>query len=74
MNSGLPRGGVDSGAPDRGTPVFLESFSAPFWNEKNHPIVVCTDDKGVFNTSLNQEYRLMHDSTGAKHTLTIRAI
>ena len=38
-----------------------DSHHFNFWNEKNHPLVICTDDKGVFNTSLNKEYRLMHD-------------
>lgn len=27
-----------------------------FWYKKNHPCVLCTDDKGVFATSLSQEY------------------
>ena len=41
-----------------------DSHHFHFWNEKNHPLVVCTDDKGVFGTSLNKEYKLMHDELG----------
>ncbi|XP_074651028.1 N6-Methyl-AMP deaminase-like [Tubulanus polymorphus] len=29
-----------------------------FWYERNHPCVICTDDKGVFATSLSTEYQI----------------
>lgn len=29
-----------------------------YWYKKNHPCVICTDDKGVFNTSLSEEYQI----------------
>ena len=35
-----------------------------FWNEKEHPLVICTDDKGVFNCDLNSEYLLYHENMG----------
>ncbi|XP_071844424.1 N6-Methyl-AMP deaminase-like isoform X2 [Apostichopus japonicus] len=29
-----------------------------YWLNKNHPVVLCTDDKGVFSTNLSEEYRI----------------
>lgn len=28
------------------------------WRKENHPLVICTDDKGVFSTSLSEEFSL----------------
>ncbi|KAG0724135.1 Adenosine deaminase-like protein A [Chionoecetes opilio] len=28
------------------------------WRKENHPLVICTDDKGVFSTSLSEEFVL----------------
>ncbi|CAG2214522.1 Adenosine deaminase-like protein A,Adenosine deaminase-like protein [Mytilus edulis] len=28
------------------------------WYQRNHPCVICTDDKGVFNTTLSEEYQI----------------
>ncbi|XP_028562480.2 N6-Methyl-AMP deaminase isoform X1 [Podarcis muralis] len=33
-----------------------------FWYNLGHPIVLCTDDKGVFATDLSQEYQLLADT------------
>ncbi|XP_053128586.1 adenosine deaminase-like protein isoform X2 [Hemicordylus capensis] len=33
-----------------------------FWYNMGHPIVLCTDDKGVFATDLSQEYQLAADT------------
>ncbi|XP_062819386.1 adenosine deaminase-like protein isoform X1 [Anolis carolinensis] len=33
-----------------------------FWYNIGHPLVLCTDDKGVFATDLSQEYRLAADT------------
>lgn len=30
-----------------------------YWYSKQHPCIVCTDDKGVFSTTLSEEYSLM---------------
>uniref|UniRef100_A0A0B7APX1 Adenosine deaminase domain-containing protein n=2 Tax=Arion vulgaris TaxID=1028688 RepID=A0A0B7APX1_9EUPU len=27
-----------------------------YWQDKNHPVILCTDGKGAYNTSLSQEY------------------
>ncbi|KAJ7311262.1 hypothetical protein JRQ81_006876 [Phrynocephalus forsythii] len=33
-----------------------------FWHRLGHPVVICTDDKGVFATDLSQEYQLAADT------------
>nr|XP_060611737.1 adenosine deaminase-like protein [Anolis sagrei ordinatus] len=33
-----------------------------FWYNMGHPLVLCTDDKGVFATGLSQEYQLVADT------------
>ncbi|XP_072837756.2 N6-Methyl-AMP deaminase isoform X1 [Pogona vitticeps] len=33
-----------------------------FWYRMDHPVVICTDDKGVFATNLSQEYQLAADT------------
>uniref|UniRef100_A0A6J0SVE0 N6-Methyl-AMP deaminase isoform X2 n=1 Tax=Pogona vitticeps TaxID=103695 RepID=A0A6J0SVE0_9SAUR len=33
-----------------------------FWYRMDHPVVICTDDKGVFATDLSQEYQLAADT------------
>jgi adenosine deaminase len=34
------------------------------WYQMGHPIALCTDDKGVFSTSLSEEYCLAHRKLG----------
>ena len=29
-----------------------------FWKERNHPLIICTDDKGIFSTTLSEEYAI----------------
>ncbi|XP_066491393.1 adenosine deaminase-like protein [Tiliqua scincoides] len=33
-----------------------------FWYNMGHPVVLCTDDKGIFATDLSQEYQLVADT------------
>ncbi|XP_042333257.1 adenosine deaminase-like protein [Sceloporus undulatus] len=33
-----------------------------FWYNMGHPVVLCTDDKGVFATDLSQEYQLVAET------------
>ncbi|XP_068459628.1 adenosine deaminase-like protein [Clinocottus analis] len=35
-----------------------------YWYQRGHPIVICTDDKGVFSTDLSQEYQLAASTFG----------
>ncbi|XP_029009380.1 adenosine deaminase-like protein [Betta splendens] len=38
-----------------------------YWYQLGHPIVICTDDKGVFCTDLSQEYQLVSSTFGLSH-------
>ncbi|XP_055011068.1 adenosine deaminase-like protein isoform X1 [Boleophthalmus pectinirostris] len=35
-----------------------------YWYHMGHPIVICTDDKGVFATDLSQEYKMVATTFG----------
>lgn len=35
-----------------------------YWYQRGHPVVICTDDKGVFCTELSQEYQLAASTFG----------
>ena len=35
-----------------------ENHHLPLWHKRGHPIVICTDDKGVFSTTLSEEYAI----------------
>lgn len=39
-----------------------------FWDGKNHPVILCSDDKGVFSTSLSEEYCLAAGAFGLSKT------
>lgn len=39
-----------------------------FWYNMGHPCVICTDDKGVFNTSLSEEYAIAARTFGLGRT------
>lgn len=36
-----------------------ESHHFARWYERCHPLIICTDDKGVFSTSLSEEYAIV---------------
>ena len=36
--------------------ISYEEHPLKFWLECNHPVVLCTDDKGLFDTQLSKEY------------------
>ena len=38
-----------------------ENHHLLWWYRKGHPIIICTDDKGVFSTSLSEEYHIAAD-------------
>ncbi|VDO92476.1 unnamed protein product [Soboliphyme baturini] len=43
----------------------VESYEAhhmEFWRKKNHPIVLCTDDKGIFLTCLSREFTIAQNT------------
>lgn len=33
-----------------------ENLHFKYWFQENHPCIICTDDKGVFDTTLSEEY------------------
>ena len=37
----------------------MEDIHFQFWYNKQHPVVICTDDKGVFSTTLSDEFALV---------------
>ncbi|MPC39324.1 Adenosine deaminase-like protein [Portunus trituberculatus] len=49
-----------------------------FWKKENHPVVICTDDKGVFATSLSEEFFLcaqtFHLTEGELHSLCLSGV
>jgi hypothetical protein len=58
-------------------PGFVEHHFGQFY-AANHPVVLCTDDSGVFATTLSQEYAIAAASFGLNHQqlieLTSRAV
>nr|XP_053631464.1 adenosine deaminase-like protein isoform X5 [Cherax quadricarinatus] len=41
-----------------GTVKNIEDHHLAHWRKENHPVIICTDDKGVFSTSLSEEFHL----------------
>ncbi|XP_042887728.1 adenosine deaminase-like protein [Penaeus japonicus] len=41
-----------------GTVKSAEDHHFSFWRKDEHPVVICTDDKGVFSTTLSEEYKI----------------
>jgi adenosine deaminase len=42
----------------------FDEHQLKFWNGKNHPYIICTDDKGVFSTTLSYEYFIAANTFG----------
>ncbi|KAG1658701.1 Adenosine deaminase-like protein [Nymphon striatum] len=42
-----------------GTISSYENSHFNFWNNKQHPITLCTDDKGIFHSDLSNEYLML---------------
>ncbi|XP_033634004.1 adenosine deaminase-like protein [Asterias rubens] len=40
------------------TVTSFDNHHFKFWYDRGHPCVICTDDKGIFATSLSQEYQI----------------
>ena len=36
----------------------FENHHMGVWHKRGHPVVICTDDKGVFSTTLSEEYAI----------------
>lgn len=36
----------------------LESHHFRVWYKRGHPVIICTDDKGIFSTTLSEEYTI----------------
>ncbi|KAG7167534.1 adenosine deaminase-like protein [Homarus americanus] len=39
-----------------GTVKNVQDHHLGLWRKEDHPLVICTDDKGIFSTSLSEEY------------------
>ena len=36
----------------------FDNHHLSFWHKRGHPVVICTDDKGIFSTTLSEEYAI----------------
>jgi len=50
---------LTSNVKTKSVPSFADHHMGYWYNGKQHPCVVCTDDKGVFSTTLSEEYSVM---------------
>lgn len=61
-----------------GSVTSANHFHLGCWKNENHPVVICTDDKGVFATSLSEEFflctQIFHLSEGDLHSLCLNGV
>lgn len=46
----------------------LDNHHFKYWYDKGHPCIICTDDKGVFSTSLSEEYAIAKETFDLSQT------
>ncbi|KAK3606009.1 hypothetical protein CHS0354_025041 [Potamilus streckersoni] len=46
------------------TVAHVDNHHFKYWYDQGHPCAICTDDKGVFSTSLSEEYCLAAETFG----------
>ncbi|XP_027210038.2 adenosine deaminase-like protein [Penaeus vannamei] len=51
-----------------GTVKSAEAHHFSCWRKDKHPVVICTDDKGVFSTTLSEEYKICAETFHLKKT------
>ncbi|XP_063603002.1 adenosine deaminase-like protein isoform X2 [Penaeus indicus] len=51
-----------------GTVKSAEDHHFACWRKDKHPVVICTDDKGVFSTTLSEEYKICAETFHLKKT------
>ena len=44
-----------------------ENHHLSLWHKRGHPIIICTDDKGVFSTTLSEEYAIAGETFFLSH-------
>ncbi|CAH2236163.1 adenosine deaminase-like protein isoform X1 [Pararge aegeria] len=62
---------LTSNVNTKSTPDFNSHHFKEFYNA-NIPVVLCTDDKGVFSTSLSQEYHICGETYGIEQSKLAR--
>nr|CAB3220010.1 adenosine deaminase-like protein [Phallusia mammillata] len=59
---------ISSNIKTQTSPLDHRKHHITTWLESKHPCVVCTDDKGVFSTTLSYEYSLAASALGYKRS------
>ncbi|KAK7060656.1 hypothetical protein SK128_014179 [Halocaridina rubra] len=50
-----------------GTVKSISDHHFQHWWKEGHPVIICTDDKGVFNTSLSEEFQMCAETFKLTH-------